>query len=66
MKKILFLLTFAVLLCFTVFGASAYENEEFYKGSEGTTINVFNWGEYISDTYEASSSRASQCFTDAR
>ncbi len=52
MKKILFLLTLALLLSLTVFGASAYENEEFYKGSEGTTINVFNWGEYISDTYE--------------
>jgi len=52
MKKILFLLCLAVLLCLTVFGVSAYENEEFYKGSEGTTINVFNWGEYISDTYE--------------
>lgn len=52
MKKILFLLFLAVLLSFTVFGASAYENEAFYMGSEGTTINVFNWGEYISDTYE--------------
>ena len=52
MKKILFLLTLAALMCLTVVGASAYENEEFYKGSEGTTINVFNWGEYISDTYE--------------
>ena len=30
------------------FSASAYENEEWYKGSEGTTINVFNWGEYMS------------------
>lgn len=52
MKKILFLLALAALMCLTVVGASAYENEEFYKGSEGTTINVFNWGEYISDTYE--------------
>ncbi len=52
MKKITFLLTAAVLLAFSVFSASAYENEDFYKGSEGTTINVFNWGEYISDTYE--------------
>ena len=41
-----------LVLCLTVFSASAYENESFYKGSEGTTINVFNWGEYISDTYE--------------
>lgn len=52
MKKIIFLLMFTLLLCVSVFGASAYENEDFYKGSEGTTINVFNWGEYISDTYE--------------
>lgn len=51
MRKILFSLTLLVLLSLTVFGASAYENEEFYKGNEGTTINVFNWGEYISDTY---------------
>lgn len=52
MKKVsVFLLT---LLSFVLFGfsASAYENEEFYKGLEGTTINVFNWGEYICDTYE--------------
>lgn len=52
MKRILFLLTLLLVLCLTVFSASAYENEIFYKGSEGTTINVFNWGEYISDTYE--------------
>lgn len=52
MKRILFLLTLLLVLCLTVFSASAYENESFYKGSEGTTINVFNWGEYISDTYE--------------
>lgn len=52
MKKLFFLIAVTALLMLTVFGASAYENEEFYKGSEGTTINVFNWGEYISDTYE--------------
>ena len=51
MRKILFLMTLAVLWCLTVFSASAYENKDYYKGSEGTTINVFNWGEYISDTY---------------
>ncbi len=53
MKKIITAICFAlslVLLCsFTGF---AYENEEYYKGLEGTEINVFNWGEYISDTYE--------------
>lgn len=52
MKKLTFILTLALFLALSVFSVSAYENEEFYKGSEGTTINVFNWGEYISDTYE--------------
>ena len=53
MKKFLFLCLVSVsLLCACAFGVSAYENEEWYKGSEGTTINVFNWGEYISDSYE--------------
>lgn len=52
MKKLLFFTVSLLLVCLTAFSASAYENEEFYKGSEGTTINVFNWGEYISDTYE--------------
>ena len=52
MKKLTFLL-FALALMLTLsVSASAYENEDWYKGSEGTTINVFNWGEYISDTYE--------------
>lgn len=52
MKKIMiFVLTLLSLLLFS-FSASAYENEEFYKGLEGTTINVFNWGEYICDTSE--------------
>ena len=52
MRKIFFLLTLSVLLCLAAFSVSAYENEDYYKGNEGTTINVFNWGEYISDTYE--------------
>lgn len=52
MKRILFLIFAAVLVSAFAFSASAYENEEWYKGSEGSTINVFNWGEYISDTYE--------------
>ena len=52
MKKTLYLFSLLVILCLSVFYVSAYENEEFYKGSEGTTINVFNWGEYISDSYE--------------
>ena len=52
MKKLFYLVAVTAMLMLTVMGASAYENEEFYKGSEGTTINVFNWGEYISDSYE--------------
>ncbi|MBQ7294979.1 MAG: ABC transporter substrate-binding protein [Clostridia bacterium] len=55
MKKLYtFVLTLAVLFALSAFGASAYENEDFYKntGLEGTEINVFNWGEYISDSYE--------------
>ena len=52
MKKIFYLFSVLITVCLVSFSASAYENEDFYKGSEGTTINVFNWGEYISDTYE--------------
>ncbi len=53
MKKLLFLLLVLSLCLCTVFAASAYENEAFYQGAEkGEVINVFNWGEYISDTYE--------------
>lgn len=53
MKKLLLLtLSIVVLLSVCAFGVSAYENEDWYSGLEGTTINVFNWGEYISDTYE--------------
>ena len=54
MKKIIFLtLTLMLVLAFAI-TCSAYENEEYYKnrGLEGTELNVFNWGEYISDTYE--------------
>ena len=41
-----------LIICTLPFSASAYENESYYKGLEGAEINVFNWGEYISDTYE--------------
>ena len=54
MKKIFYLFSVLITVCLVSFSASAYENEEFYKGSEGTTINVFNWGEYISDGSEGS------------
>lgn len=54
MKKIFcFLINFALLLCLFAFSSFAYENEDFYEGAKkGEVINVFNWGEYISDTYE--------------
>ena len=52
MKKIMLFLCSLMFMLSLSLSASAYENEEWYKGSEGTTINVFNWGEYISDTYE--------------
>ena len=54
MKKLTLPLIVALLVVITAFGCSAYENEDFYKnrGLEGTELNVFNWGEYISDTYE--------------
>ena len=52
-KKLFYMvsLVFVIVLCFS-FTAFAYEHEDFYKGSEGTTLNVFNWGEYISEFYE--------------
>lgn len=54
MKK--FLYTFAacvLMICALSLSAFAYENEEYYgTAKKGEVINVFNWGEYISDTYE--------------
>lgn len=55
MRKLLSLVfTLSVLFTAFIFCAFAYENEDYYKntGLEGTEINVFNWGEYISDSYE--------------
>lgn len=54
MKKMILGFTFVVsLVCLLSFSSFAYENEEFYgKAKKGETINVFNWGEYISDSYE--------------
>lgn len=54
MKKISFEFAFllALLACLCV-SSFAYENEQYYAGAKkGEVINVFNWGEYISDTYE--------------
>ena len=53
MKKILFFLCAVLLLIACCFAASAYENEDWYGPKQkGQVINVFNWGEYISDSYE--------------
>ena len=55
MRKLLsFVFTLSALFTAFIFCAFAYENEDYYKntGLEGTEINVFNWGEYISDSYE--------------
>ena len=52
MKKLLFLVFTCSLVLLCSFSGFAYESKDFYKGFEGTTINVFNWGEYISDTAE--------------
>lgn len=55
MKKIFaFAFIFVSLCAVLMFDCFAYENEEYYKntGLEGTVINVFNWGEYISESYE--------------
>ena len=53
MKKVVFLLLTLVLCCACAVTAAAYEQEDWYGGREkGKVINVFNWGEYISDTYE--------------
>lgn len=63
MKKIIsLLLTLALVLCVypvTAFAEDKYftqEQIEYYKnlGLQGTTVNVYNWGEYISDGEEGS------------
>ena len=52
MKKLSALLLTLLVVCTLPMTANAYENEDYYSGLEGAEINVFNWGEYISDTYE--------------
>lgn len=63
MKKLITVLL-AVILCLGVFPYSALADDsyfskeqiEYYKnlGLQGTTVNVYNWGEYISDGSEGS------------
>lgn len=53
MKKVFFAFVCALLCCAFALSCSAYEHEEYYEGTEkGEVLNVFNWGEYISDSYE--------------
>lgn len=53
MKKVIFALVCSFVVCACVLNCSAYEHEEYYKGAKkGEVLNVFNWGEYISDSYE--------------
>ncbi len=64
MKKLLILFLAIIMCCcampFSVFAADAEvftdEQIEYYKnlGLQGTTVNVYNWGEYISDGGEGS------------
>ena len=47
MKKILSL-CFAAALAFSCFSFGAFAEKD-YSHLKGTTLNVYNWGEYISD-----------------
>ncbi len=50
MIKRLFSLSFAILIVISSFSVLAFaENEKDYSHLRGTVINVYNWGEYISD-----------------
>lgn len=52
MKKLVSVLAASVIAAVCVsFSAFAFDNEEYYDVPElkGTTLNVYNWGEYISD-----------------
>ncbi len=54
MKKILSV-AFAALLLLTVFvPCASAETEKDYSHLKGTTLNVYNWGEYISDGSDGS------------
>ena len=55
MKKTLTYLLLSIILCLSV-SAINVKNERYYSKfkDEGITLNVFNWGEYISDGSEGS------------
>lgn len=53
MKKLLFSFVCSLLFCACAISCLAYEHEDYYEGAKkGEILNVFNWGEYISDSYE--------------
>lgn len=55
MIKRFFSLTFALLVFVSCFSVVAFaETEKDYSHLKGTTLNVYNWGEYISDGSEGS------------
>ncbi len=51
MKKIVSAFLAVMLISVISFSSFAFENEDFYNVADlkGTTINVYNWGEYISE-----------------
>ena len=56
MKKRIFSVIFAVAILFTSIAPTCFaaEPEKDYSHLRGTSINVYNWGEYISDGSEGS------------
>ena len=55
-KSVLLAFFAAVTLAFSVSAAVAVENEDYYAAfrDKGITLNVYNWGEYISDGSDGS------------
>ena len=55
-KSVLLAFCAAVTLAFSVSAAVAVENEDYYAAfrDKGITLNVYNWGEYISDGSDGS------------
>ena len=54
MKRLLAILFVTAILLSTLTPICFAENEKDYSHLRGTSINVYNWGEYISDGSEGS------------
>lgn len=55
MKKRIFAIIFAAVLLFSLFSCSATPSEDTgYTPGQNVVLNVYNWGEYISDGFEGS------------